>query len=54
MEMAKTTEECKKLKKKVGELESRQLSWVPGEEHSNKVRALSEEITTLTKRQAMS
>lgn len=54
MEMTKVTEENKRLRKRVGELEARQLSWVSGEEHSTKIKALNEEITTLTKRLAIS
>jgi chromosome segregation ATPase len=52
--MARAGEENKKLKKKVAEMEARQLSWVSADEHSSKTRALNEEITTLTKRLAIS
>lgn len=42
------------MKKKISELEARQISWVSGEEHSAKVNTLNEEITTLTKRLTIS
>jgi len=40
--MARAGEENKKLKKKVAEMEARQLSWVSADEHSSKIRALNE------------
>jgi hypothetical protein len=54
IETTRAAEENKKLRKKVAELDARQLSWVSADEHSNKMRALNEEITTLTKRLAIS
>ena len=54
IETTRAAEENKKLRKKVAELDARQLSWVSADEHSNKMRALNEEITTLTKRLTIS